>query len=543
MNMNKHSLERREEWEKLDIILPQFNMQKVDGHTLEKPQWIHFGAGNIFRGFIARINQSMLNAGVADTGIVACETFDYDIIDQIYRPYDDLTLLVSLHADGSTKKEIIAGVSKSLKADTTSMDNRRDYETLVSMFENESLQMVSFTITEKGYALRDASGALLPIVEEDIEKGPENPKHVMSIVAALMWKRFQKGQYKLALCSMDNCSHNGEKLRNAVLEIVCEWMKQGYVSAEFVAYISDETQVGFPWSMIDKITPRPAEIVEQSLIDLGISNMQSIITSKNTFIAPFVNAEVPEYLVMEDMFPNGRPQLEVGGVYVTDRETVNMTETMKVTTCLNPLHTALAVYGCLLGYTMIYEEMQDENLRKLVEKIGYEEGMPVVVNPGIIDPKAFIDEVIQQRFPNPFIPDTPQRIATDTSQKVGIRYGETIKSYIKDTELDVLNLTYIPLAIAGWLRYLLAVDDEGNEMQLSPDPLLDELQAQLQEVKVASADAAAVYNGEVQEILKNERIFHTNLVECGLATKIEEMFVKMLQEPRAIRKTLGEYLK
>ena len=62
-------------------------------------------------------------------------------------------------------------------------------------------------------------------------------------------------------------------------------------------------------------------------------------------------------------------------------------------------------------------------LAKLVEGIGYAEGLPVVVNPGILDPGEFIDTVLKIRIPNPFMPDTPQRIATDTSQKLAIRYG------------------------------------------------------------------------------------------------------------------------
>ena len=61
-------------------------------------------------------------------------------------------------------------------------------------------------------------------------------------------------------------------------------------------------------------------------------------------------------MVIEDRFPNGRPPLEKAGVYMADRETVNNVEKMKVTTCLNPLHTALAVYGCLLGYDSIAAE-------------------------------------------------------------------------------------------------------------------------------------------------------------------------------------------
>jgi fructuronate reductase len=94
-------------------------------------------------------------------------------------------------------------------------------------------------------------------------------------------------------------------------------------------------------------------VVEEALTAAGIEGMAPVVTTKNTYIAPFVNAEVPQYLVVEDRFPNGRPPLERAGVYLTDRQTVNDTERMKVTTCLNPLHTALAVYGCLLGYDSI----------------------------------------------------------------------------------------------------------------------------------------------------------------------------------------------
>ena len=132
------------------------------------------------------------------------------------------------------------------------------------------------------------------------------------------------------------------------------------------------------------------------------------------------------------------------------RETVNKVEKMKVCTCLNPLHTALAVFGCLLDYKLISKEMKDKDLVSLVREIGYVEGLPVVVDPGIINPKTFIDQVLNVRIPNPFMPDTPQRIATDTSQKLAIRFGETIKAYVAKG-LDLKNLRDIPLVFAGWL--------------------------------------------------------------------------------------------
>ena len=130
-----------------------------------------------------------------------------------------------------------------------------------------------------------------------------------------------------------------------------------------------------------------------------------------------------------------------------------------------------AIFGCLLGYSLIADEMRDADLKALAERIGYTEGLPVVTDPGILSPKAFLDEVVKQRLPNPFLPDTPQRIATDTSQKLPIRFGETLKSYAARPDLDISSLTAIPLTLAGWLRYLLGVDDRLQPMEISPDPM------------------------------------------------------------------------
>jgi fructuronate reductase len=275
--------------------------------------------------------------------------------------------------------------------------------------------------------------------------------------------------------------------------------------------------------MIDKITPRPADAITRELTAEGFEQMEPVQTAKHTYIAPFVNAEVPQYLVVEDCFPNGRPALEKAGVYMTDRDTVNRTERMKVTTCLNPLHTALAVFGCLLGYTLIADEMKDPDLKRLVERIGYTEGLPVVTDPKILSPENFLREVLEQRLPNPFMPDTPQRIACDTSQKVPIRFGETIKSRLADGSAEMLE--GIPLAIAAWLRYLLAVDDRGEAMAVSPDPMLGDLQQALSSVRFGEPDSV---KNALDPILANPVIFATDLTQTPLARKIRENFSGML---------------
>lgn len=535
MKMNAASLGNQAFWEQANVKLPGFDRQKMCDATEQNPTWVHFGAGNIFRGFIAGLQQNLLEQGLVEGGIVAADTFDYDIIDKIYDPYDSMTMLVSLLPDGSMKKEIVASVAKGLRAGKAFP---ADLAQLQAIFRNPGLQMISFTITEKGYALKNMNGAFFPFVLADFENGPANCGHAMCMVTALLYERFQACAAPLAVVSMDNCSHNGEKLRASIMTVVEKWLEKGYVTAEFAAWVADESKVSFPWSMIDKITPRPASVVEEALKEAGIEDMAPVITSRNTFIAPFVNAEEPQYLVVEDRFPNGRPPLEKAGVYLTDRETVNKTETMKVTTCLNPLHTALAVYGCMLGYDSIAAEMKDPQLKKLVEGIGYTEGLPVVVDPKILSPRDFINEVVEQRLPNPFIPDGPERIATDTSQKVPIRFGETIKSYLAHPDLNSADLKYIPLALAGWLRYLLAVDDKGKAFRCSSDPMLESLQAQLSFVKLGEPETAA--EEVLKPILSNPTLFAVDLYEAGLADKVTVYLKKMLVGPGAVRATLEE---
>ena len=535
MKVSTDSLKDRAGWEKAGVRLPVYDIAQMRKKTEEAPIWVHFGAGNIFRAFIAVLQQRLLDAGLSDRGIIAADTFDVDNIRMIYGGYDNLTMSVTLNADATIDKEIVGSVSEALVAQP---GEQADYARLQQAFAAPSLQLISFTITEKGYALRQIDGNYLKVVAEDLAGGPDHARHAMTIVTALLYHRFRKGKAPLAVVSMDNCSHNGEKLQNSILEVARAWQQNGFVPADFVSWLSDPSQVSFPWTMIDKITPRPAPEVQRMLEKAGIEGMAPLETPRGTFAAPFVNAERAQDLVVEDRFPNGRPPLEKAGVYFTDRETVNKTERMKVTTCLNPLHTALAVYGCLLGYTLIREEMKDEDLVRLIRRLGYQEGLPVVTDPGILSPRAFIDEVVEERLPNPFMPDAPQRIATDTSQKVGIRYGETIKSYLAENR-SMDQLVALPLAIAGWLRYLLGVDDQGQAMPLSGDPLLEELKAMLSGIELGRPETCG---DKLRPILSNSMIFGSDLTRCPLGERITGYFLEEIRGPGAVRDTLKKVL-
>lgn len=514
----------RQEWEDKGYKLPKYDLAKLATNTYEAPTWVHFGGGNIFRAFPAAILNDALNSGKYDRGVIVAETFDFEIIDQVYAPYKNLSLLVSLCSDGNIEKNIIGSITEALKADPQFDDWKR----LQDIFRKPSLQMISFTITEKGYAFNQA----------DLERGL-NPCLAMGKVTALLLERFYAGALPITIQSMDNCSHNGDIAKNAILAYAKHWVDNEFVPSDFLQYLCDEQLVSYPLSMIDKITPRPHEKVKQLLAEDGFEDNDYIETERHTFTAPFVNAEEVQYLVVEDRYTNSRPPLELGGVLYTTRETVDKVETMKVTTCLNPLHTALAIYGCLLGYDLISAEMADEDLRALVQQIGYREAMPVVTDPGVLNPNQFIDEVINKRFPNPFMPDAPQRIAMDTSQKLPIRFGETLKKYV-DRALDLKNLTLIPLVLAGYARYLKGVMDDGTPFNPSPDPLLEELMTIVEPLQIGKPLQDTT---PMRQLYTRKDIFAVDLYEIGLGEKIEALVCELFASYGAVRTTLHKYVK
>ena len=537
MKLTMAGIKDREAWEKAGIQLPGYDVEEVSEKARKAPRWVHFGIGNIFRVFIGGIADGLLEEGALDRGLTCVETFDYDVADKIYAPYDNLGLSVILHGDGTRDYKVLGALAEAVKAQSS---NDKQWNRLKEIFTAPSLQLVSFTITEKGYALQKADGTWFPFVEADIKNGPAKATGAMAVLTAMLYERYQAGKHPLAMVSMDNCSQNGARLRQSVLIMAEEWKKAGYVDDGFLAYVSDEKTIAFPWTMIDKITPRPSEQIAADLEALGVEDMQPVITAKKTYIAPFVNAEKPQYLVIEDSFPNGRPALEKGfGVYMADRKTVNLAERMKVTVCLNPVHSATGPLGVALGYELFAHMLNtDADMMKMARMVAYDEGLPVVQDPGILSPQAFVDELFNDRFPNEYLGDTNLRLAVDVSQMVGIRFGETIKAYVEKYG-DASRLTALPLGIAGWLRYMLAVDDTGKKYELAPDPMNEEIQEQLKDIVVGQPET---FTDQLRPILSNERLFFIDLYKAGVGEKVENMFREMIAGPGAIKATIHKYV-
>ena len=181
MILNEQGMLDRAAWEEKGYRLPAYDRAAMVEKTKANPNWLHFGAGNIFKAFQADAAQRMLDAGLTDIGIIAAERREKKPMTS-----DIYVIKVTLRSDGQVEKAVVGSI-----AETVYLYGGE--ARLQEIFVNPSLQMVSFTITEKGYALRDGKGEILPDIAADLAAGPAGAKSYMGKLTALLYARYQAG--------------------------------------------------------------------------------------------------------------------------------------------------------------------------------------------------------------------------------------------------------------------------------------------------------------------------------------------------------------
>jgi fructuronate reductase len=501
--------------------VPLFARAAMRRESTRSPRWMHLGAGNLFRSFHARIAQRLLDEGHLDCGVHLVDFRDPARVARFHEN-DDLFVDVVMHTDGSLEPALVASVARSYH---TAGVGSADWLEIAETISAPTLQLVTLAVTEKAY-----------VVDTRRSSGPDSARSTIELLTALLLERFRRTGAPVALASTDNFSGNGEHLAASIGAVAAQWQEAGSVEPAFVEYLGDPRLVAYPNTMIDRITPLPSAVVASALHD-HYRFADSLLTERPgaNVVADFSNTERYHLLVMEDRFPNGRPPLEDAGVLLTDRATVDRVERMKVGATLNPLHTAMAVFGCLLGFTSIAEEIRDPDIALLVRRLAEEEALPAIEDPVIVDPLESLRDVLETRLPNPGLPDSPQRIATDTSQKLGPRFSRAIRFALDDPGADPDGLRLIPLVIAAWLRCWVGVDDLGNAFDPSPDPLSAELRERLGDIRLGEPVSAQEV---LAPVLCKRDIFGLDLTTTPLATRIEADFEAMLAGPGAVRTTL-----
>ena len=363
--------------------MPNYNRQQL------KTGIIHVGVGGFHRShqayYIHRLLEQHGDWAICGVGLREADRSMAIILEK----QDCLYTLVTQHPDGNAESEVIGSIIEYLLAvDTPQLviDKMAHYDT----------KIVSLTITEGGYNFNPITGDFNfenPDVQHELAH-PNEPKTVYGYITAALRKRRNQGLAPFTVLSCDNIQHNGDIARKMVLAFA---KKQDAELAEWI-----EREVGFPNSMVDRITP----VTTPKIIDL-VNSEYNYMDEWPVVCEPYIQ------WVIEDSFVNGRPPLEeVGAQFVSD---VTPYEKMKIR-LLNAGHSVLGIPGALHGHQTINACMEDSIFASFMRQFMDKEATPILGKIEGIDLDAYKDS-LEERFSNPNIKDGINRICAESSAK------------------------------------------------------------------------------------------------------------------------------
>lgn len=402
---------------------------------------VHLGIGAFHRAHQAAAIETCLAHGDLRWGIVGASLRSPDVADQL-NPQDGL-YTVQVRDGGDTQARVIGAVSRVLVAPT-------DPQALVEAMAAPSVAIVSLTVTEKGYKLDPATGALNmddPDVASDVA-GIAGPKTAPGFLVAALAARKARGLPAFTALSCDNLPENGVRLREAVLRLAHAQ------DPSLADWITDHA--AFPSTMVDRIVPATTpEDIDAFAAHAGLTD------------AGLVKTEPFTQWVIEDRFAGPRPALEQAGVQFTDD--VRPWELAKLR-LLNGAHSAIAYLGALAGHDHVHEAMAFPAFEAFVSALQEEAESTLSPPPGL-DVAAYRAALIA-RFSNAALMHKTRQIAMDGSQKLPQRLLFAARARIdRGQPIDALAL-----AIAAWMRWQAGVDEAGRPFVVD-DPLAERTQA------------------------------------------------------------------
>lgn len=380
-----------------------------------------------------------------------------------------LYTVAEMSADGWTTR-VVGVATRALHAQVDGL------EAVLDALCQPEVAIVSLTITEKGYCHSPASGELMldhPLIVADL-KNPQQPVSAVGVIVAALARRKAAGLRGFSVMSCDNMPENGHVTRNVVLAYARA------VDATLMQWI--EREVTFPSTMVDRIVPAVTPQTLQRIAELtGIDDPVAVACE------PF------RQWVIEDNFVAGRPEWEKAGAELVSD--VLPFEEMKLR-MLNGSHSFLAYLGYLAGYPLINICMEDANFRVAARALMLNEQAPTLRVQGV-DLARYADSLIA-RYENTALAHRTWQIAMDGSQKLPQRMLDSVRWHLAHGT----SWQLLALGVAGWMRYVDGVDEQGNTIEIS-DPLKAEIAA-----KVAQSEQGAA---RVQALLSLSAIFANDL--------------------------------
>jgi len=420
--------------------MPQFHNKY--SRTQLKPKIVHIGFGAFHRAHQALFADELASCSPSDWGYCEVNLFGGEQLIQDLRNQDHLFTVVELGSE-SPQIKVVGSVCESLHL---TFDGS---EKVIEKIADQETCIVSITITEKGYGIDLHTERLdvnHPFIKTDLDNF-ENPKSTVGCIVQGLKRRMENGRGPISVMSCDNMPENGRKTRNAVIEFAkC-------VDAELATWI--EANITFPSTMVDRIVPALTDETQKQIDDLvGEHEPCGIICE------PF------RQWVIEDNFAAGRPEWEKVGVELVDD--VLPYEEMKLR-MLNGSHSFLAYLGYLAGYEHISDCMQDSMFKQAAYNLMINEQAATLNMPEGVDLEDYAQSLIT-RYINPNIKHRTWQIAMDGSQKLPQRLLESASWHVERSR----PFPYIALAVAAWIKYVGAVDESGQAIDVR-DPIADEL--------------------------------------------------------------------
>jgi len=434
---------------KLGKLAPHIRVPRYDRRALS-PGIVHIGLGNFHRAHQAWYLHRLLDMGRNhDWAIIGAGVRAGDAVMRAHLLAQDcLTTLIEL--DPAGKSAEVTG------AMTGFLPVQADNAALIAQMADPAIRIVSLTVTEGGYFIDPASGALdatHPDIIHDAAN-PARPRTAFGAMVAALDLRRARGAGPFTGLSCDNLQGNGAVLRQTVVGLarlsdpsLADWI---------------ETTCSFPNAMVDCIVPAtgPREVALAQSFGIGDA-------------APVTHENYRQW-VIEDDFCAGRPDWNLAGATFTDD--VHAYETMKIR-ILNGGHQVICGAGALLGLTTIAQTMAHPAIRALLRRVVTQEIAPHVATVPGHTPAQYLD-LIERRFSNPEIADTTRRVAFDGSS----RHPGFIVPSIRDGLRTGAPVDGLALVSALWARYCLGASEDGTGIAPN-DPHWPALQAVAREAR------------------------------------------------------------
>jgi D-arabinitol 4-dehydrogenase len=312
-----------------------------------------------------------------------------------------------------------------------------DLAPLIAAGAEAATRIISFTVTEAGYYL-DAKNQLDWATFADLRADLEAVKAgraghtIYGGLVSILRARMRSGAGAVTLMNCDNLRHNGERSRAGLLQFI-----DALGDAALKAWVEQNTSS--PNAMVDRITPRPTpDVAERVKAATGWDDQASIMGE--SFIQ----------WVIEDNFIAGRPAWEQVGVEMV--QSVDAFEEAKIR-LLNATHSCIAWAGTLVGYQYIHEGTHDSVIRRFAYDYVTDDTIPVLdtpEKPSPLDLRAYRD-VVLDRFGNPAICDTNQRVAMDGYSKIPGFIAPTIRERLARGE-SISSVAMLPALFLAYLQ-------------------------------------------------------------------------------------------